>query len=171
MTRASELAKTGAPDGTVVVADYQREGRGTRGRVWVAPPGTCLMFSAVLRPPLRPPELPGLPRRIAEAVAEAVNLGLGIDAGVKPPNDVIVGDRKLAGILCQSHIRSNRIRWLICGIGLNTNLTSLDAQVPDATSLLIETGLEQDHTKLIRDLLGALEEFRAPARDPQACPS
>ena len=162
MTRAGKLAADGAPAGQVVVADFQRMGRGTRGRRWVAPPGSCLMFSAVFRPDLLPEKLSRLPYEIACAVRDALNVRLGIGATVKAPNDVMVGERKLAGILCQSHIRSGKVEWVVCGIGLNTNLAASDAGVPGATSLLMETREPCRHDALVADLLVALEPFRGP---------
>lgn len=162
MTRASEIAAPGGPAGRVVVADFQTQGRGTRGRTWLAPPGSCLMFSVVLKPGPSPETLTRMPYEIACALCDALNKRLGIGASVKAPNDVTVGERKLAGILCQSHIRSGRVEWVVCGIGLNTNLAATDAGVPGATSLLIETGETCRHDELLANLLGALEPFRGP---------
>lgn len=120
------------------------------------------MFSVVLKPGWSPESLSRMPYEIARAVCDTLNERLGIGASVKAPNDVMVGERKLAGILCQSHIRSGNVAWVICGIGLNTNLAAADDAVPGATSLLIETGEPCRHDELLAGLLAALEPFRGP---------
>ncbi|CAN5530430.1 hypothetical protein BH23CHL2_BH23CHL2_11410 [soil metagenome] len=160
MNRATALAAGGVPEGTVVVADFQRQGRGTHGRTWSAPAGTCLMFSVLLMPDVAPSELSNLPSRLGCAIRDTLNDRLDLNASVKPPNDIMVGGNKLAGILCQSHIRAGKVEWVVCGIGLNTNLTSEQRSVPNSTSLTIETGDHYRHEELLDLLLASLEAFR-----------
>jgi BirA family transcriptional regulator, biotin operon repressor / biotin---[acetyl-CoA-carboxylase] ligase len=136
-TRARELAAAGAPHGTVVTAAEQTDGRGRQGRVWTAPPGGALLYSALVRP-LDERHLT-LPLSVPLAVAEAAEeLAPGVDCGVKWPNDVLVGRRKLAGVLIEARPSDG---WAVVGVGLNLAITpdQLPPELRDtATSLATE---------------------------------
>ena len=112
--RARELAMAGAPGGLVVTADGQSAGRGRQGRSWFAPPGTALLYSALLRPL---GERPLLPLAVPVAVCEAAESLAPVSCAVKWPNDVWVDERKLAGVLIES--RAGTDGWAVIGIGLN----------------------------------------------------
>ena len=138
-TRARELAGAGAPHGTVVTAAAQTEGRGRQGRTWTAPAGKALLYSAIVRPLLERHVL--LPLAVPLAVAEAAEeLAPGIACGLKWPNDVLVGRRKLAGILIEARPADG---WAVVGVGLNLTIAA-DEFPPElretATSLLIAAG-------------------------------
>jgi BirA family biotin operon repressor/biotin-[acetyl-CoA-carboxylase] ligase len=121
-TRARELAAEGAEHGTVVTADEQTAGRGRQGRVWTAPPSKALLYSAIVRP-LDDRHLL-LPLAAPLAVCEASEkLRPGIECGVKWPNDVLVEQRKLAGILVEARPQDG---WAVVGIGLNLTITPDD---------------------------------------------
>ncbi len=111
--RARELALAGAPRGSVVTAAEQTAGRGRRGRSWTAPAGKALLCSAILRPLVREHAL--LPLAVPLAVCEAVESLAPLECRVKWPNDVWVGERKLAGVL----IEAQPPDWAVIGIGLN----------------------------------------------------
>lgn len=113
-----ELAHDGAEQGTVVVAGEQTSGRGSRGRVWRSPPGG-LWLSALYRPrALARVELLSL--RVGLAVAEAIEgAGSGLRLAIKWPNDLILDDRKLGGILCEARWHGEELAWIVVGIGLN----------------------------------------------------
>jgi BirA family biotin operon repressor/biotin-[acetyl-CoA-carboxylase] ligase len=148
-----QLAAAGAPHGTLVTADEQSAGRGRQGRVWAASPGSALLMSLVLRPP---PET--LPLCAAVAVSEAVP----VDCRIKWPNDVLVGGRKLAGILVEGRPQEG---WAVLGIGLNVS-TSADEFPPElretATSLAL-AGATIGRDELLAWLLGRLERrLRSP---------
>lgn len=115
-----------APDGAVVVADLQSEGRGRWGRTWVAGPASSLMFSLVLRPSLPPDRLELLTTLMGVATAEAVAEVTGLKTGLKWPNDVVVNGRKLAGILVESQSRGGRIETVVAGVGINLDLSGVD---------------------------------------------
>jgi BirA family transcriptional regulator, biotin operon repressor / biotin---[acetyl-CoA-carboxylase] ligase len=112
------LAADGAEEGTVVVAAEQTSGRGSRGRVWRSPPGG-LWLSALYRPrALVGVELLGL--RVGLAVAEALETaGSGLRLGIKWPNDLMLDDRKLGGVLCEARWHGEALGWIVAGIGLN----------------------------------------------------
>jgi len=156
MPRARELAESGAPAGTVIVADYQSEGRGTHGRIWLAPPGTCLMFTLIARPTLAVNELTDIPLRISESIAAVLHETYGLTCTVKPPNDVMAGEKKLCGVLCTSHLVGKRIEWLLVGIGLNTSMSSDQLPLETATSLAIEGIAIPPHDVLIDQILDRL---------------
>ena len=170
MSRSVELVRSGVAWERVVVADFQTAGRGTHGRSWVAPSGSCLMFSFALRPGITIDELTALPLQIASTVAERLVSSYAIDIQVDPPNDLVVAGRKLAGVLCQSHLRGEDVEWVVCGIGLNTNLQQDEVTVTDTTSLRIETGHSIGHPELLEKLLESLARFGRPWAEPLPCP-
>ncbi|MEX2107210.1 MAG: biotin--[acetyl-CoA-carboxylase] ligase [Solirubrobacterales bacterium] len=117
-TRARELAAAGAPHGTAVTAGEQTEGRGRQGRAWSAPPGKALLYSAVVRP-LDERHMT-LPLAVPLAVCEvAEELAPETKCGVKWPNDVQVGGRKLAGVLIEARPQDG---WAVVGVGLNLTI-------------------------------------------------
>jgi BirA family biotin operon repressor/biotin-[acetyl-CoA-carboxylase] ligase len=143
------------PEGTVAVAEEQTEGRGRLGRSWHAPAGTSVLFSVVLVPPVPPPRLPELSLVAGRAVADAVRAVAGVEPAVKHPNDVLIGGKKVAGILAESS--EGRV---VLGIGVNVNQTE-DELPEDArtepTSLRIELGEPVDRAELLAEILARLE--------------
>lgn len=157
---ARELGRRGAPEGLVVVADEQTAGRGRLRRPWASPPGVGLWMSVLLRPPLPAHELGRLTLAAAVAVVEAVRDGAGVAAGIKWPNDVVVGGRKLCGILTELEADWEQVHFAVVGIGVNVN-TPPEAFPPDvreaATSLRIEAGHPVPRAPLARAILAGLE--------------
>jgi BirA family biotin operon repressor/biotin-[acetyl-CoA-carboxylase] ligase len=113
-----ELAADGAAHGTAVVAGEQTAGRGSRGRSWRSPPGG-LWMSLLYRPRAAAgAELLGL--RVGLAVAAAIEaVGPGLRIGIKWPNDLILADRKVGGILCEARWQGEELAWIVAGVGLN----------------------------------------------------
>ena len=141
-------------EGAVAVTEHQTAGRGRVGRRWEDAPGTALLLSVLLRPP----DTAGAPQLslvCALAVAECVEATTGLEARVRWPNDVLVGGRKVAGILLEGHEDA-----VVCGIGVNVSQTEAalprDARTP-AASLRTLTGREQDRAALLVLLLERLE--------------
>jgi BirA family biotin operon repressor/biotin-[acetyl-CoA-carboxylase] ligase len=154
-----ELARH-LPHGGVAATDHQTAGRGRHGRLWVAPPGTALLFSLSLVPHTPPDRLAAFSLVAAEAVASACHP----DALVRWPNDVIAGGRKLAGVLPE--LLDGR---LVLGVGINADMTSeqlpAEARVPP-TSLRLLRGGEVDRVGLLADVLEQLEHrYEAFERD------
>jgi BirA family transcriptional regulator, biotin operon repressor / biotin---[acetyl-CoA-carboxylase] ligase len=117
-TRARELAAAGAPHGTVITASEQTAGRGRQGRTWTAPPGSALLYSAIVRP--LEPRHSVLPLAVPLAVCEvAEQLRPGIECKVKWPNDIHLASKKLAGILIEARPQDG---WAVLGIGLNLTI-------------------------------------------------
>jgi BirA family biotin operon repressor/biotin-[acetyl-CoA-carboxylase] ligase len=142
------------PEGAVAVADEQTEGRGRLGRSWHAPAGTSILASVLLRPQVEPARLPELSVVAGTAVAEALAAATGLAPTVKFPNDVLVGGKKVAGILAEAN--EGRV---VLGIGVNVNQTA-DELPADAstqpTSLRLETGQKLDRAQLLVSILNRL---------------
>jgi len=149
------LLAADAPEGALVAAEEQTAGRGRLGRRWLAPPGTSLLCSLQLRPDVPGERLPELTGVAAQAVAETVAALAGVEPEMKFPNDVLVGGRKLAGVLAEA--REGRV---VLGIGINVNVGEgdlpQDVDTP-ATSLLVDSGRELDRAELLAELLERLE--------------
>ncbi len=159
MEVAADLSRAGAPAGTVVVATHQTSGRGQRGRIWLEQPGTCLLTTIILRPAFRVATDSALSRRIAERVGQAIESTAGLVPTVKEPNDLLIGGRKVCGILCQTSIRGEQIEYLLVGIGLNVNQPRDALPLDSATSLLAETGRMFDFDSLLAAILDELPQI------------
>jgi BirA family biotin operon repressor/biotin-[acetyl-CoA-carboxylase] ligase len=157
-----DAARAGAAEGLVLVAEEQTAGRGRLGRGWSAPPRAGLIFSVLLRPDVPPTRLGWLPLLTGVAVAAAVRDRTGVQASLKWPNDVLVGERKLAGILAEAHGDA-----VVVGVGLNVTLQPAELPVPTATSLLIEDAGSADRTALLIAILtGLARRYQAWRADP-----
>lgn len=166
---AAAEARAGAPEGLLVTADEQTDGRGRMGRTWHAPPGTNLTLSLLLRPRRPASEIPPITLLAGGALAVAVR-GLGVEARVKWPNDLTVGTgparRKLAGILTEAATEGERIGHVILGIGLNVNAMDFPPELAaKATSLRRERGGEPLPravvlARVLEALEVALDDFR-----------
>jgi BirA family transcriptional regulator, biotin operon repressor / biotin---[acetyl-CoA-carboxylase] ligase len=146
MIEASRLASEGAPQGTAVVADEQTAGQGRLGRTWHSAPGDGLYVTVVLRMP----ELkPAITMALGVAVADAIEEVSGVKPDLRWPNDILIGDRKLAGILTQYEHGA-----VLAGIGVNVNHVEFPVEVRDiATSLRVVTGREHDREDLLQAIL------------------
>lgn len=160
---AKALAEAGLPEGTAVQAECQTGGRGRRGRPWHSPAGKGIWMSVVLRPPLPLAATPQLTLLTGVAVCRAVRRVSGVEAGIKWPNDLLAGGRKICGILLESALREGRLAYTIAGIGIDVNLAEEDIP-PElrerATSLLLERGGRPvDRQQLAGAVLEELEQL------------
>lgn len=148
------LLGSSLPEGAVAATDHQTGGKGRHGRQWLAPAGTSILASALLRPPAER-DLPALSLVAALATAEAIEGATGLTLQVKWPNDVMLNRRKVAGILCELSDGA-----VVCGIGINVNQTRdelpLDAPT-EPGSLRSLTGTTYDRAALLGSLLLGLE--------------
>jgi BirA family biotin operon repressor/biotin-[acetyl-CoA-carboxylase] ligase len=154
-TNADLIAQAagGAPEGSVLAAEAQTAGRGRMGRAWESPAAAALMFSVLLRPAAVPPARRGwLPLLTGLAVVSAIRAVTGVDARLKWPNDVLVGDRKLAGILAEQAAGA-----IAAGVGINVSTSRAELPVQTATSLLLEGAASTDRQQLLGAALGELE--------------
>ena len=160
-TLAMDLAHKGAADGTVVIAETQTGGKGRLGRAWTSPRGN-LYLSVILRPAVPVHKAPLITLMGAVAVAAAIRENLGIPAGIKWPNDILIDGKKIAGLLTEMSAEPDRIRHIVLGIGVNVNMDVREL-APDvrktATTLAAVTGTRVDRTALARTLLAGLEKW------------
>ncbi len=158
MDEAFRWAMAGAPEGSVVTAEAQTKGRGRLGRGWVSPKGGGLYFSLILRPDLRSSQVAKLTLLSAVALSEAVQVCTGLCPLIKWPNDLLLGEKKLAGILTELRAEVDRVDFAVVGVGINVN--SSGKNIPsEATSLKIEAkGQEHDRAALLREILRAYEK-------------
>lgn len=118
---AEELARNGADEGTVVIAETQTRGRGRKGRNWVSPSEGGLYLSIILRPGLIPSKVIQIPLIAGMAVCRAIIRETDLQPGIKWPNDVMIGGKKVAGILTETSSELDRVNYVVLGIGVNVN--------------------------------------------------
>lgn len=127
-----------ADEGTVWIADYQTSGRGQRGNVWESAKGANLMFTILLRPVFLPAQEQFLISQITALAIVNYLIDKGLDAKIKWPNDIYVGDRKICGILIAHTVAGANLSASIIGVGLNINQTRFDSDAPNPTSMILE---------------------------------
>ena len=155
------LAQAGAAEGVVVTAGAQRAGRGRMTRVWFSPPDVNLYFSLLLRPAVEPLRAASLPLVAGLAVAEALaELAPGTAPQIKWPNDILMGGKKVCGILCEMQAETDCVSHIIPGIGVNVNLAR--EELPEelrerATSLRIEAGRRFSRAAVLAAILNRFE--------------
>jgi BirA family biotin operon repressor/biotin-[acetyl-CoA-carboxylase] ligase len=166
---AKQLGAEGAPEATLVIADEQTAGRGRLGRTWWSPPGAAIAMSLFIRPTF-PPALASRLTMLAGLVAvQAIEQATGLPVVLKWPNDVVAekpatrhtpyATRKLGGILTETSISGDTIEYAVVGLGLNVNVDFRGrADLPEATSLMMELGREVDRLAILRALV---ERFAA----------
>ena len=163
----ASLARSGAESGAVLVAESQTAGRGRLDRVWTAPPRSGLTFSLLVRPAVDAAAWGWLPLLAGVAVAGAVGTLAELDIRLKWPNDVLVGERKLAGILAERVDDA-----VVLGIGLNVSLRAEELPIASATSLQIEESAVVDRMPLLLAVLRTTarlyDEFVAASGDADA---
>ncbi|HJT79709.1 MAG TPA: biotin--[acetyl-CoA-carboxylase] ligase [Chthoniobacterales bacterium] len=153
----AELAKAGHPEGAVVFAEHQTAGRGQRGNTWESAANKGLWLSILLRPEIRVQDSGMLTSWAARTVATTIDQFCQIETRVKPPNDVYIVDRKVAGVLVEMKAQPESAHIAILGVGINVNQVRSDFPEPlqgRATSLLLATGHACDRTALAAALLG-----------------
>jgi len=174
---ARGLAERGEPQGAIVIAERQTLGRGRLGRRWVSPPYVNLYCSIILRPTLPPAQTPRITLTAAVALADAIESFVPVVPVIKWPNDILAGDKKLAGVLTEAVSNSQRVEFVILGIGVNLNFP-LDSMPPEirerATSLSVLAGKSVSREGFLRRLLqdldrcyGILEETGFAALAPR----
>jgi len=155
-------AKNGFSEGTLIIADCQKKGRGRMGRKWHSPAGKGLYFSLILRPDLPPGRIAGLSLITGLALSRAINKITGINTTMKWPNDILYEKKKLAGILVELAAELDRVEYLIVGIGINVNFNKKDFPLSlqrKSTSLKIITKKEIHRAMLLQNVLVQFENL------------
>lgn len=148
---AALLARKRCPEGTIVLANEQTKGRGRKGAGWYSPPSTNLYFSVVLYPDIS--RLQYLPFAAGLAVVRALDQ-LGLQPELKWPNDILVRDKKVSGIMMESSLESNSVQHVILGCGINVNIQNFPSElVTSATSVVVETGVLTSRESLLASFL------------------
>lgn len=156
---ADKLGRDGVKEGVVVFAESQTKGRGRLGRNWVSSQGKGLWFSVLLRPKLSPQAATQITIASATALARALKNAAGVACEIKWPNDILVKERKLCGILTEMSAELDRINYIVLGIGVNVNFEESDFPVElrkIATSLAIETGRKFKRVEVAASILREL---------------
>ncbi|HEX5132022.1 MAG TPA: biotin--[acetyl-CoA-carboxylase] ligase [Candidatus Krumholzibacteria bacterium] len=159
---ALALARAGEPEGTLVMADHQRRGRGRREHTWTSAPGRDVLCSLILRPPAEPRAVLPVTLAVATAISVALSKLMDADVYVKWPNDIVTANGKLGGILAESATTAGGMDYVVVGIGLNVNSTpeDLPAGVRElAVSCRTLTGSEWDRAFVLADVLGTVEAY------------
>jgi BirA family biotin operon repressor/biotin-[acetyl-CoA-carboxylase] ligase len=156
---ALRAARAGAPHGAVFVAESQTAGRGRRGNVWLSEPGESLLFSLLLRPALELPQMSALSLAIGLALRDVVQGLIAAPPKLKWPNDLYVLNKKLSGILIESHILGDRLQAVVVGIGLNVSTRIFpDAIAERATSLALLGAEALPRERLLHAILHAIAQ-------------
>jgi BirA family biotin operon repressor/biotin-[acetyl-CoA-carboxylase] ligase len=162
-------AALGAAEGLVIIAEEQRAGRGRLDRRWESPARTGLLVSVLLRPDVPASALPLLPLLVGLAAVESVRAVAGVPVGLKWPNDVLAGGRKLGGVLAERLGGVGSASGVVVGIGLNVSTRAEELPLPTATSIHLEGGVI-DREPLAKELLRALERRYAAFRSSGGSP-
>ncbi len=154
-TVALEAASQGAPEGLVITTDHQTAGRGKPGRKWLSPSGKNLLCSILLRPPLSPAQAPMLTQVACRAVAKVLKEKYDIASEFKRPNDVMVGSKKICGILTEASSSPSKLETVVIGIGLNVNAEGSEIP-PEGISMGAITGLKYSLSDVLDPILAEL---------------
>lgn len=156
---ATALAAEGVPEGTLVVTEAQTSGKGRLGRQWLSPAGCNLYFSLILRPPVSPRRAHLVTIMASVALAAVLRREYGIPVGIKWPNDILMKDRKLAGLLTELKAETDRVEYVVLGVGINVNWAAGDMP-KEISSIATSVSEAAMHAVSRLDLLAwFLEEF------------
>jgi len=158
---AKKHAASGKPEGTVVVAEKQLQGKGRLGRVWDSPKGQGIWMSVIIRPPILPIYAPQITFVLAVGMARAIHKALGLKAEIKWPNDILINRKKVAGILTELSAEIEKVEYIVFGIGVNANQKI--EEFPEefrnkAVSLSMSLGRDVSRVEVLRAMLEELEK-------------
>ena len=159
---ASDLLSQDKPaaHGTVVVAERQTAGRGRMGRSWVSSPGVGLYTSIILRPEISSNLAPLLTLGTAVAAHDSIERATALEVDIKWPNDLLIGRKKICGILSELQAEVDRVRAMIIGVGINVNQEEFPDEIADrATSLRLASGRAQSRIEILQDFLHEFERL------------
>jgi len=162
--QARMLAKEGAPHGTLVIADTQSAGRGRRGRGWISPAGEGIFMSLIVRPQVHPSQVAKMSLTLALCVARAIARTAGLDARIKWPNDIVIGGRKVCGLLLEMDATAKKVESIVAGVGINVHQTVFDEEIAHtASSLDLLAGKRVSRSEIVRAFLEEFEQAMALA--------
>jgi len=156
MDLAMQLGMDGAVSGTLVLAESQTKGRGRLGRGWFSPKYKGIYLSLILRPKILPSACPVLTLMSAVSICEAIKEILDLDVQIKWPNDVLIHNKKIAGILTEMNAEVDKVNFVVIGLGLNVN-NDKKSLIAQATSLKEQQGAEISRVALLQEILRRIE--------------
>jgi len=159
-TRLRQMVADGSPEGTVAIAEVQTAGKGRLGRAWVSPTGTGIWMSILLRPEVSPSEAPLLTLLAGLSVCHAIGTLTSLNAEIKWPNDILMGGKKVCGILTEMDTEMDQINGIVVGMGINVNTEEFPDELQEiATSLKLQDGgKEVSRTQLVQAILIEFEK-------------
>ena len=161
-------ARQGAPSRSVISADHQHSGRGRRGRSWEAAPGSSLLFSVLIRPTVAANHVHLVTTALSLGAAEACETVTGVRPGLKWPNDLVVADRKLAGVLAESVAGGDRVEAVVVGMGLNVSAGAAPPEMADTAVTLEEVGgAAVDRRELLAAILARFSRWLEGIDEPE----
>lgn len=167
MDVARREAEEGAPEGTIIIAEEQTAGRGRFGRTWVSPAGQNLYFTIIARPDVA--RLRALSMASPLAACLAIDANSAVRPQIKWPNDIIVGGKKLGGVLIETELSGENVRYALIGIGLNVNYRVDDPSIAAiATSLVNEAATAVSRERLLAELLNQFEALYERSRETRS---
>jgi len=155
---AYHLAASGEKEGSVVIAESQTAGRGRMGRFWVSPKSKGAYFSVILRPDILPKEVSSITLFSALSVAKTIREMANLAAFIKWPNDVLINNKKICGILTEMNAETDKINFVIIGIGININ-TKEELLPKGATSIMEAQGAEISRIELVKGIFKNLDKY------------
>lgn len=156
--KAKELANLGAEEGFLVIADQQTGGKGRLGRRWESPARAGIWMSLILRPNILPQQASQITLIAGLCMCETLQGITGLKASIKWPNDIVISGKKVCGILTEMSAEMDGIKYIILGIGVNVNMTEFPEELPYASSLALESGIEYSRKAIIDDFLERFEK-------------
>ena len=157
--KAKALAREGAKEGLLVIADCQTEGKGRLGKNWESPAGTGIWMSLVLRPHILPKYASQLTLVAGLSMCEVIQEVTGLEARIKWPNDIVVNGKKVCGILTEMSAEMEGINYIILGIGVNVNMKYFPEELPYASSLALESRREYSRKTIVKKFLEKFEVY------------
>lgn len=154
---AKELAREGASEGTIVIADSQTSGKGRLGRTWISPPKTGIWLSLILRPKIKPQYAGELTLLSGLCMCEAIHNITGLQTHIKWPNDVVVNGKKVCGILTEMSAEIEMVNHVVIGVGVNVNQKNFEEELPYATSLNIEGKTTYRRSMIVKEFMDIFE--------------
>ncbi len=158
MDEVMRLGLAGSPEGVVVCADGQTQGRGRLGRTWQSKQGKGLFFSVLLRPQMSVMEASRVTLVVAVAVCQAIRKFTQLNAMIKWPNDILIGAKKVAGILTEMNAEMDRVHFIVVGVGVNVHEEKKDL-LASATSLFIEKQEKISRVRMFQEVLFQAEYY------------
>lgn len=161
---ACRMARVGYEEGTLIIAEHQTAGKGRLGRSWLSPEGGVYL-SLILRPMIEPDSMPILTMLAGVATAKAIRRITNLEAVLKWPNDILINNKKVSGILAEMEVEAGIPHFVILGIGINANIETGILRLKNATSLMDEMGEGIDRRELIKELLVGIEDLYLPFKE------